>query len=298
MDENRPAFRLKAPGALDSSPALRLPSRDFFPRVDDHLVEPEVTRDEIIGGRRVVAQPAKQPHADQHGMMYYVLRAHLIPGYRGAVDLLTRHDLDSDFASDACVYKDGHDPETDTRYLEEIAFEVVSEQNKGDVTEKAVLMHRRGVRRIFAIFVKGRRRVCEWVPESWTWRTLDRDSLIEDPCLVKPLVVSSLLDAATADNAVAEALIAKDNPVLQDWKDAARSEARAEGRVEGETKGRAEGRLEGRAEAILTLLEMRGIAVSMTQRQEILSCLDAARLNRWLYRAVVASSGDEIISEP
>ena len=31
----------------------------MFPPVDEHLVEPEVTRDEIIGGRRVVALPAE-----------------------------------------------------------------------------------------------------------------------------------------------------------------------------------------------------------------------------------------------
>jgi hypothetical protein len=30
-----------------------------FPRVDDHLVVPEVTRDEIIGRRRMAVQPAK-----------------------------------------------------------------------------------------------------------------------------------------------------------------------------------------------------------------------------------------------
>jgi len=298
MDENRPAFRLKAPGAVDSGPSIRLPGRGSFPRVDDHLVEPEVTRDEIISGRRVVAQPAEVPHASQHGMMFYVLRSHLTSGYSGAVDLLTRHDLDSDFASDACVYKVGVDPETDARYLEEIAFEVVSEQNKGDVTKKAVLMHRRGVRRIFAIFVKGRRRVCEWAPESRTWRTLDRDSLIEDPCLVKPLAVSSLLEAATADNAVAEALIAKGNPVLQDWKDAAKSEAKAEGRVEGRAEGRAEGRVEGRAESVLRVLKARGLTVSMAQRKEILGCPDLTRLDCWLDRAAVASSTDEVLSEP
>jgi hypothetical protein len=196
----------------------------------------------------------------------------------------------------------GVDPETDARYLEEIAFEVVSEQNKGDVTKKAVLMHRRGVRRIFAIFVKGRRRVCEWAPESRTWRTLDRDSLIEDPCLVKPLAVSSLLEAATADNAVAEALIAKGNPVLQDWKDAAKSEAKAEGRVEGRVEGRAEGRAEGevkgRAESVLRVLKARGLAVSMAQRKEILGCPDIARLDRWLDRVAVASSTDQLLSEP
>jgi hypothetical protein len=78
-----------------------------FPRVDDHLVLPEVTRDEIIGGRRVVASPAHLPHATQHTRLDYVLEAHVAPGYQAATDLLTRHDEESDFATDACVLKEG-----------------------------------------------------------------------------------------------------------------------------------------------------------------------------------------------
>src|SRR5947209_15598466 len=88
MDEKHSGYSLKAPGP--SGAPLHLPSRGSFPRVDDHLVQPEVTRDEIIEGRRVVAFPAESPHATQHGDLHYVLRAHVAPGYLGAVDLLTR----------------------------------------------------------------------------------------------------------------------------------------------------------------------------------------------------------------
>jgi hypothetical protein len=34
---------------------------NMYPPVDEHLVEHEVTRDEIIDGRRVVAFPAEAP---------------------------------------------------------------------------------------------------------------------------------------------------------------------------------------------------------------------------------------------
>ena len=135
MDEDRPAYNLKAPGA--SGHSVHLPGRGSFPPVDEHLVEPEVTRDEIIEGRRVVAMPALAPHADQHGELQFVLRAHVAPGYLAAVDLLTRFALKSDFASDVCVRRAGIDPQTGTRYLEEVVFEIVSEQNERDVTEKA-----------------------------------------------------------------------------------------------------------------------------------------------------------------
>ncbi len=267
-----------------------MPGPGFFPRVDDHLVEAEITRDEVIGGRKRIASPAHPPHATMQTDLDFVLRAHVAPGYRGATDLLTRHDQSSDFATDACVYKDGTDPETGARYLEEIAFEIVSEQGPGLATQKAVRMHHRGVRRIFTIWVKGRQKVCEWSPESRSWRPLDRESVIEDACLVMPLSVAALLDAAAADDAVVGALRAKKNPALQGV------EAAAEAR--GEAKGEAKGKAKGKAGAILQVLEARGIAVSPSQRQEILKGSDLDRLDRWLRRAAIASSVDEVTSEP
>jgi hypothetical protein len=273
MDEKRPAYSLRAPGASGGS--LRLPGRGPFPPIDEHLVEPEVTRDEIIGGRRVVAFPAETPHADQHGQLNYVLRAHVAPGYVAAVDLLTRVDQKSDFASDVCVRREGVDPQTGKRHLEELAFEVVSEQKERDVSEKVPRMHRRGVRRIFAIFIKSRQ-VCEWSSEGQgSWRPLDLASSIEDPCLAKPLAVAALLDAAAADDAVVEALAAKDNPALR------RRETQA--------------RVEEIATSILSVLEERGIALSPDQTQEILRCADLDRLRRWLRRAVLAATADEVL---
>ena len=46
------------------------------------------------------------------------------------------------------------------------------------------------------------------------------------------------------------------------------------------------------------VLEARGIAISEAQRQEILDCRDLAQLDRWLARAVLASSVEEITAEP
>src|SRR5262249_29491115 len=112
MDCNRASYSLRAPGRDGSGAALRLRGRGAFPGVDDHLVEPEVTRDETVGGRRVIASPAKLTHAPQHFELDSLLRAHVAPGYSGATDLLTRHGEESDFASDACVFREGVDPAT------------------------------------------------------------------------------------------------------------------------------------------------------------------------------------------
>ncbi|HEY2290837.1 MAG TPA: hypothetical protein VGM86_09070 [Thermoanaerobaculia bacterium] len=67
---------LKAPGA--SGGFLRLPGRGSSPAVDDHLVAPEVTRDEIIAGRRVVAFPAEAPHGDKRVEIESLLRLHVV----------------------------------------------------------------------------------------------------------------------------------------------------------------------------------------------------------------------------
>lgn len=263
---------------------MRLPGRGSSLNPDDRLVVPEATRDELVNGRRMEAFPAEAPHANQHSRLDYVLQAHAAPGYHASCDLLTRHGVDSDFASDACVYKAGLDPATGGRHLEEIAFEVVSTQNAKLVTEKAVQMARRGVRRIFAVWVK-KQQVREWAPETKSWSVLAADSQIVAPCLVKPLQVAALLDAAVADNEVVEALAAKGNPVIRKREATAKAE------------GKAEGLAEAAGESVLEVLAARGIAVSEEERQEVLRCRDLHKLRRWLRRAALVSSADEVLAE-
>jgi hypothetical protein len=252
--------------------------------VDDHLVEPEITRDEIINGRRVVAFPAEAPHGDKQVDLDTLLRIHVAPGFVASADLITRFGVQSDFASDTCVRREGIEPTTGRRYLEEIAFEVISTQGERDVAEKAEAMHRRGVRRIFGIWVKGRRRACEWSTESGSWRLLEEGSRIEDSCLATPLPVKALLDAALVRRAVVQALESQGEPAIQELKAAA------------EARGEARGVARGVARSILNILEARGISVSSAHREEILGCTGMERLDRWLLRAGVAISADEVIA--
>jgi hypothetical protein len=275
MDEKRSGMSLKAPGASGAS--LRLPGRGSSPAVDDHLVVPEVTRDEIIAGRRVVAFPAEAPHGDKQVDLDFLLRSHVAPGYVVSADLITRFAVDSDFASDTCIRREGVDPATGRRYLEEIAFEVVSTQSERNAAEKAQVMHRSGVRRIFGVWVKGRRRVCEWSAESEGWSLLEEGSQIEDRCLGAPLPVKALLDAALVRKAVVQALEIQGDPAIQKLKEASKAEGMAIGIAVGNAKGI--------AESILEVLEARGITVSPERREEILGCSDVDRLKRWLREA-------------
>jgi len=248
-------------------------------------VEPE-TRDERIRGRAVLAMPAHPPHADRQFELSYALRGSIKPGYVGSTELLTRAGPGSDFATDACIRKAGTDPATGTRYLEELAFEVVNEQSARDVREKAEDLTARGVRHVIAIFVKTGK-VCAWSNERHAWADLDLDGTLEDECLSRPIRVRALLDAAEADKAVAQALVEKHNPVIEDLK--------AETFAEGRREGRDQGVVEGKAAAILAVLAARGLAVGEAVRARIAGCRDGAVLDRWIGRAAVADAAEDVV---
>jgi hypothetical protein len=277
---------LLAPSRSGSSAAARLPPVREPPPIDEHLVEPE-TREQLLRGRRLVAMPANPPHGDRHFRLDYVIGAHVKAGYVGSTDLLTRSAESSDFATDTCVRREGIDPTTNTRYLEELAFEVVNEQSLRDITEQAEDLSARGVRRVVAIFVK-KGEACEWSAKKGEWKRLDPEETFSDPTLARPLRVRELLDAAEADNAVARALLAKKNPVL------------AEILTEGEKKGLAEGEKKGvresRAADILMVLTTRGIPVPAEVEQQIAGCSDPALLSLWLKRAVTANRAEEVVA--
>ena len=60
-------------------------------------------------------------------------------------------------------------------------------------------------------------------------------------------------------------------------------------------EGFAQGICQVRAQNVLTAFRVRGIAVPDATRERILAETDPARLERWLERAVVASSLGEVI---
>jgi Uma2 family endonuclease len=242
---------------------------------DERLAEPE-TRYEIIDGERVYVSPADEPHATEQVDLGYLLRAHLAPGYRAAVEMLTRTSRVSDYAPDASVFPAERDPQTGGRRLEELAFEVASTQSMAGVTRKGRGLAGRGVRRVFCLDIRrqGKWHVLEWSRETDDWIPLDPRGAIDDRCLVRPLPIAALLDAAVRDDEVARALIAKGNPVIEQL--------------------RAQERATERAESILRILEARGLEVTGELRERILGCTDLDRLARWLVRAATASSTAEI----
>jgi flagellar biosynthesis/type III secretory pathway protein FliH len=72
------------------------------------------------------------------------------------------------------------------------------------------------------------------------------------------------------------------------------AKGRAEGEAKGEAKGRAEGEAKGRAQAVLDVLEARGLRASDEARARILACTDSAQLAAWLRNAATATSVDQV----
>jgi hypothetical protein len=251
-----------------------------LPRIDDHIAPPE-TRIEYLDGVKIIAAPAQPPHAMQHFDLTYVLGAHVAEGYRGAVDMLARTDEGSDFAPDASIFPAAPDKKTGGRKLEEIAFEVTDRQAISVPTRKARKLIQRGIRRVFCILVK-QMQVLEWSREADDWQPLSKEAVIEDRCLARPLPASALLDAASADDAVARALLAKGVAVLE--------KAVAEGEARGEARGEALGELHAKRDAIITVLRARGLPVSRGEAQRIAECDDPETLGQWLRQAVKVAS--------
>ncbi len=76
-----------------------------------------------------------------------------------------------------------------------------------------------------------------------------------------------------------------------------REAGREEGREEGREVGREEGRVNGEANALLTVLEARGLSIPDHARTRILATTNMDLLERWIRRAVSASSVEELFQD-
>jgi Putative restriction endonuclease len=247
-----------------------------LPAIDERLVAPD-TRYEIYDGELVYVPPADPPHGTRHVQIAALVEIHAGPEFEVAADMLTRTSKIDDIAPDVSVYPEAPDPGAGGRQLEQLAFEIVSTESLGRAGRKAAKLSGRGVRRVFAIDVE-QSRALEWSVALGAWCELDAAGHIDDPALAVPLPVDSMIHAARADDAVARALLAKRNPVLE--------------------VVRASDRAEGRAEALIAILAARGLSLDHAVRARILGERDLARLDRWIARALAGATTGELFTEP
>lgn len=60
-------------------------------------------------------------------------------------------------------------------------------------------------------------------------------------------------------------------------------------------QGQSQGLLRGKAEDVLTVLTAKGVAVSDALREQIRACTDLDPLQRWLVRAVTATTAEDVL---
>jgi Uma2 family endonuclease len=249
--------------------------RPALPAVDERLVMPEA-RYEVIDGKVEFVVPADEPHGSRHSKVSAVLEAYAASGYDVASDMLTRTSETDDMAPDASVFPSARDERTGGRKIEELAFEVLSTERLSHAAGKARSLAKRGVRRIFAVDVE-RRRALVWSTATDAWEILPSDGAITDRALSLPLPIHALVDAAKADDAVAAALIAKKNPVIE----VALQEAR----------------LGGKVSALLAILASRELRVSKKAEKRIRAQRDEAVVDGWLRRAARCTSVEKLLGK-
>lgn len=136
----------------------------------------------------------------------------------------------------------------------------------------------------------------------------DRSTLLVRLMAAGPLLQQAIEDLASLPDDAHERVVAEQ--ILLNLRDALGKKPRrtpdeqefivtiSKTWAEIRAEGRTEGRVETRADAVLTVLRVRGVAVPNAARKRIKAEKDAERLERWLEKAVVAASIREVLDDP
>jgi Uma2 family endonuclease len=151
-------------------------------------------------------------------------------------------------------------------------------QDEGELAEKIDDLLSAGTELVWVVRLDGPRRVEVYAPDQAPRNVLPGEELEAPGILAYPVPVAALYDRGVADEI--------------DFRNVLR---RLTG-LESLDAVRDEGKAEGKAEAVLSILEARGVAVSEPVRARILGCGDLPTLDAWLRRAVDAASGDEVVA--
>jgi predicted transposase YdaD len=86
--------------------------------------------------------------------------------------------------------------------------------------------------------------------------------------------------------------------VAEQWVAQGVAKGMAEGEAKGMAEGEAKGEAKGKAQAVLSVLEARGLSVTAAQRAKVLGCTDLAQLEAWVRQAVTAKTTAALFSAP
>ncbi len=133
--------------------------------------------------------------------------------------------------------------------------------------------------------------------ELWAWLFVHAPELPEVPVDLAPGPYRAALELANKSTFTRLELDAYRKVIDEIQQAEELAEAKlAEGKAKGKAEGKAEGEAKGKAEAILAVLAARGIALSAEARARVEACTDLAALDRWIVRAAVGASIEEIFA--
>jgi len=156
-------------------------------------------------------------------------------------------------------------------------------QNEAELQKKIADLLAAGTKFLWVVRLTGLRRVEVYEPRK-KMRTVHPGKFLGAPCVLRnPVRVEALYDRTEAERATLTNLLQR-----RGYHDLAA--VLAEGREQGLTEGREQGLLLGKRDALKRVLERRGLGMTKPIAAAIEACTDAHKLDRWLDRALVASS--------
>lgn len=155
-------------------------------------------------------------------------------------------------------------------------------QDEESLAQKIADLFQAGTQYIWVVRLDGPRRVEVHEPGQPVRKALPGSKLKAPGVLAHPVLVEALYDYDVANEVdfhhILRRLTGHEN------LDEVRDEAKAKGKAEG------------KAEAVFSVLEAREIAVSDDVRARIRSCGDLSTLDRWLRRAMTATSDQDVMA--
>lgn len=171
-------------------------------------------------------------------------------------------------------------------------------QHEGDLATKIHELLSAGTQTIWVVRLTGPRRV-EIHEADREMRLARPGETLEAPGILQnPIPVQALYDWQIGQEVTLRNLLQRHG---FDSLEAVQAESEARGRAAGEARGRAageaRGRAEGEARALLAVLQARGLEPTEVDRNRILITTDPVILERWVRRAAVAESVEEVFAE-
>jgi Uma2 family endonuclease len=168
-------------------------------------------------------------------------------------------------------------------------------QDEAGLQKKIADLLAAGTKFLWVVRLTGLRRVEVYEPRK-KMRTVHPGRSLSAPGVLKnPVRVEALYDRDEAERATLTNLLQRRgyqdfDAVLAEGREQGLIEGREQGLTEGREQGREQGLLVGKRDALKRVLERRGLGMTKSIEATIEACADAHKLDRWLDRALGASS--------